>query len=154
MTGTERLAMLADGRSPMLIARMPSGFAVMGDHQFLPGYSLILAYPEVNHLTDLSVAERARYLVDMSRLGEAVMAATNCLRVNYSILGNLDPFLHAHVFPRYSWEEDLYRLAPPWKYPDEYRDVTKHGYSEEKHGNLRLAITRHLLSLSGADLEP
>lgn len=28
------------------------------------------------------------------------------MRVNYEIFGNLDPFVHAHVFPRYAWESE------------------------------------------------
>jgi diadenosine tetraphosphate (Ap4A) HIT family hydrolase len=154
MTGTERLALLAEGNSPLLIERMPSGFAVMGDSQFLPGYALLLAYPEANHLTDLTHSARSQYLLDMSLLGEAVMQATNCLRVNYAIYGNLDPFLHAHVWPRYTWEDEEYRLRPPFSYPPEYRDPELHGYSEHKHGNLKLAIAQHLLTLSGGDTTP
>ncbi len=126
----------------------------MADSQFLPGYCLLLAYPEANHLTDLSVTSRAQYLLDMSLLGEAVMTATGCLRINYTILGNLDPFLHAHVWPRYSWEDDRYRTSPPTDYPPEYRDVALHGYSEEVHGKLRLQIADHVLNLMGADLSP
>ncbi len=154
MTGTERLSELADGRNPLLVARLKSGFAVMADSQYLPGYCLLLAYPEANHLTDLSQSLRAQYLLDMSHLGEAVMEATNCLRVNYSILGNLDPFLHAHVWPRYSWEDDQYRLSPPTDYPPEYRDALKHGYDPEKHDGLRQKIAQHLQMLSGGDLAP
>jgi hypothetical protein len=30
------------GENPMVMARMPSGFAVIGDTQHLPGYSLLL----------------------------------------------------------------------------------------------------------------
>ena len=100
----------------------------MGDSQFLPGYALLLAYPEADHLTDLPHAARSRYLLDMSLLGEAVMQATNCSRVNYAVYGNLDPFLHAHVWPRYAWEEEQYRLRPPFSYPPEYRDPEVHGY--------------------------
>ena len=39
MTGTERLLQLDRGENPKLILRMKSGFAVMGDTQFLPGYA-------------------------------------------------------------------------------------------------------------------
>lgn len=147
MTGTERLARLAQGQSPLLIARMASGFAVMGDTQYLPGYSLLLAYPEANHLTDLSAERRIQYLSDMGLLGEAVMAATGCLRINYSILGNLDQFLHAHVFPRYAWEEERYRLAPCWFYPKEFREAPEQAFSAEKHGELQRKIADRLRAL-------
>lgn len=33
------------GRNPALICQMPSGWAVLGDNQYLTGYSLLLADP-------------------------------------------------------------------------------------------------------------
>jgi diadenosine tetraphosphate (Ap4A) HIT family hydrolase len=154
MTGSERLEELELGQNPLVIARMKSGFAVMSESQFLPGYCLLLAYPEVNHLTDLDPASRAQYLLDMSNLGEAVMAATNCRRVNYSILGNLDPFLHAHVWPRYEWENPQYKTAPPTDYPISVREAASQRFDPEKHDAIREAIRAHLLTLAGGDLEP
>jgi diadenosine tetraphosphate (Ap4A) HIT family hydrolase len=152
VTPSQRLAELDEGNNPLMIARLKSGFAVMSTDQHLPGYCLLLAFPEVNHLTDLAPEARAQYLMDMSHLGEAVMGATECLRINYSILGNVDPFLHAHVFPRYKWEEDQYRLAPPTDYPADFKSA--HSYNLDKHDDLRLAIQQRLLAISGADLEP
>ena len=38
----------AAGALPRVIARMPSGWAVLGDPQILPGYSLLLPDPVVN----------------------------------------------------------------------------------------------------------
>ncbi len=35
----------------------------------------------------------------MSLLGDAVQAVVKPRRMNYSIYGNTDAFLHAHVFP-------------------------------------------------------
>ena len=108
-----------NGTLPQVIARMPSGWAVMGDRQFLPGYALLLPDPVVPTLNDLDEPGRTRFLLDMARLGDAVLAATRCLRINYSMLGNLEPALHAHVFPRYSDEPEQYRPLPVWLYPPE-----------------------------------
>ena len=119
---------------------MPSGFAVMSETQFLPGYCLLLAYPEVNHLTDLDDAGRAQYLLDMAKLGEAVMAVTQCRRINYSILGNLDPFLHTHVFPRYESEEMPLKVSPPTDYPAEYRNRADFAYDPAVHGEIQEKI--------------
>lgn len=38
-------------------------------------------------------------------------------RVNLEILGNTDPFLHAHVWPRYDWEPADLVGKPVWLYP-------------------------------------
>lgn len=64
------------GENPMVMARMRSGFAVIGDTQHLPGYSLLLCEnPAVDHLTDLPLDGRRAFLLDMALLGEAVERA-------------------------------------------------------------------------------
>jgi diadenosine tetraphosphate (Ap4A) HIT family hydrolase len=143
-TPAERLAELERGENPLLLARMKSGFAVLFGSQFLPGYCLLLAYPQVDHLTDLSIEDRTTYLLDMSILGQAVLEATGCRRINYGIYGNLDPFLHAHVVPRYEWEPDEYKFSPPGNYPATIRDEAAAAYSDEKHGELRRRIELNL----------
>jgi diadenosine tetraphosphate (Ap4A) HIT family hydrolase len=150
MTPSERLERLDRGENPALILRMPSGFALMGDTQMLPGYCMLFAFPEVDHLTDLEGLARARYLLDMSLLGQAVLNVTGCRRVNYGILGNLDPFLHAHVWARYEWEQDPYRTAPFTDYPAEVRGAPDHRYDPEKHAELQDRLRAELERLLAA----
>ena len=104
------------GADPTLIARMPSGWAVMGEKQVLRGYCLLLPDPVVPHLNALEAEERMRFLADMGRLGDAVLAVTGALRINYAMFGNLEPALHAHVFPRYADEPEEFRAGNPWGY--------------------------------------
>ncbi|MFE2768512.1 diadenosine tetraphosphate hydrolase [Streptomyces albidoflavus] len=120
---TDRIGSALRGENPTVLRRLTAGFAVIGDVQFLPGYSVLLADdPAVDRLSDLPRAKRLDFLSDMDRLGEAVERACGradlaFLRVNLEILGNTDGFLHAHVWPRYAWEPaDLVRL-PVWLYP-------------------------------------
>jgi diadenosine tetraphosphate (Ap4A) HIT family hydrolase len=142
-----RIAAAERGENPMVLARMKSGFAVIGDTQFLPGYCLLLAVPKADHLHDLNFKQRSEYLLDMSLLGEAIMSVCNPRRVNYSILGNTDPFLHAHVFPRYEWEPEERKPYPVWRYPNEMWFDSQYQYSEEKHGDLREQIAAKLQEL-------
>lgn len=102
------------GRLSRVIGRLPSGWAVLGDPQILPGYCLLLPDPVVEQLNDLPGAARHQFLDDMARLGDAVLAVTEAERVNYEILGNIEPALHAHVIPRYSWEVPESRRRPVW----------------------------------------
>ena len=60
----DRFGAIERGEHPMVIARMTSGYAAMGDTQFLPGYCVLLAYPKVNSLEDLSEFDRNQYLAD------------------------------------------------------------------------------------------
>jgi diadenosine tetraphosphate (Ap4A) HIT family hydrolase len=144
MIPSERLAELVEGRNPALISRMRSGFLVMGDSQFLPGYCLLLAYPQVEKLNDLDGDARAAFLADMAAAGDAVLAATGCRRINYSIYGNLDPFLHAHIWPRYDWEDNAYRTAPPFSIPASIRGAPEHAFDAGRHRELHERIRREM----------
>jgi diadenosine tetraphosphate (Ap4A) HIT family hydrolase len=154
MTPSERLEALEKGENPLLIARMKSGFAVMGDSQFLPGYCLLLAHPMIEKLNDLAGNARADFLADMAALGDAVLAATGAVRINYSIYGNLDPFLHAHIFPRYADEEPAFRSIPPMSIPAEIRTDPSQAFQIEKHEHLRVAIARALESAKHQTSQP
>jgi diadenosine tetraphosphate (Ap4A) HIT family hydrolase len=143
----DRIRSAERSENPLTLTRMRSGFAVIGDDQFLPGYCLLLASPRVDHLTDLPFARRSVYLQDMSLIGEAIMQVCAPLRVNYEILGNYDHYLHAHVFPRYVWEPDERREHPVWLYPAPAGGGPRATYSEEAHGMLRCQLTDALLTL-------
>ena len=104
------------GRYPKMICRLSSGWVVLGDVQFVRGYSLLLPDPVVADLNKLSGAARATFLSEMAAVGDAVLAVTNAVRINYEILGNTDPALHAHVFPRYADEPQDLRTRPVWFY--------------------------------------
>ncbi|MGH7789625.1 MAG: hypothetical protein ACRERC_22325 [Candidatus Binatia bacterium] len=111
-----RVAEAAAGKNPLVIGRLRSGWAVVGDPQVVHGYSLLLPDPVVADLNALGGAERSRFLLDMVGLGDALLAVTNARRINYEILGNLEPALHAHCFPRYDTEPAELRCTPVWRY--------------------------------------
>ena len=46
------------------------------------------------------------------------MKVTGAYRINYAIMGNSDPYLHAHIVPRYSDEPEEYLHDQPWSYPE------------------------------------
>lgn len=88
----------------------------MGDVQFLHGYCLLLPDPVVPDLNAMDLEARKIFLEEMSMVGDALLAATNALRINYEILGNLEPALHGHIFPRYAKESDELKTKPVWFY--------------------------------------
>lgn len=125
----DRIGSALRGENPTVLRRLEAGFAVIGDVQFLPGYSVLLADdPAVDRLSGLPKSRRMRFLSDMDRLGEAVERACGRLdpafrRVNLEILGNTDEFLHAHIWPRYTWEPGDLVGKPVWLYPpDRWHD--------------------------------
>jgi diadenosine tetraphosphate (Ap4A) HIT family hydrolase len=104
------------GMNPTVICRVKSGWVVLGDVQFLPGYSLLLPDPVVADLNALAMSDRLNFLQDMTILGDALLAVTGAARINYEILGNSEAALHAHVFPRYTTEPEDKRQKPVWFY--------------------------------------
>ncbi len=104
------------GADPTAIARLPTGWAVMGDPQVFAGYCLLLPDPVVPHLNVLAPGAQAAFLADMARIGQVVLGLTGAVRINYALFGNLEPALHAHVFPRYADEPGSLRAANPWGY--------------------------------------
>jgi diadenosine tetraphosphate (Ap4A) HIT family hydrolase len=147
----DRIGSAHRGENPRVMARMRSGFAVIGDTQHLPGYSLLLIDdPAFNHLTDLDWERRKDFLFDLSLIGEALQRACHgnrLRRINYEVLGNAVPVLHGHVHPRYDWEPPDKITGPVWRYPEEERNAPEYEYSDEKHGQLRAAIAAELQSL-------
>ena len=137
------------GENPTVICRMRSGWAVLGDRQFLPGYSLLLPDPVVGSLNDLEGESRAQFLMDMTALGDALLKVTDAIRINYSILGNTEAALHAHVFARYAREPDNYRLIPVWRYPREQRDSVP--FDPERDAPLMGKIRKHLVQAGMCD---
>ena len=111
-----RVAACRAGTEPTVLARMSSGWAVFGDPQVLRGYCLLLPDPVVPHLNAMEPAAQRAFLADMARLGDAVHRVTHAVRINYALFGNVEPALHAHVFPRHADEPAHLATANPWGY--------------------------------------
>jgi diadenosine tetraphosphate (Ap4A) HIT family hydrolase len=105
----ERVAAARRGENPYVIAKLPSGWLVMGDVQPLDGYVLLLADPVVESPNALGREARIQYSLDTIRIGDALLAVTGAYRINYETLGNSEPSLHTHIIPRYMAEPDAKR---------------------------------------------
>ncbi len=128
----QRVEAARAGANPTVICRMPSGWAVSADYPFLPGYTILLSDPVAADLNALNRSERERYLYDMSVIGDALLEVTGAYRINYEILGNTDPALHAHVIPRYLSEPEEFRKGPVWLYDRAFRQSIKFDYQRDK----------------------
>ena len=125
---------------PGLVARLRSGWVVMGERQVFAGYCLLLPDPVVAQLNDLRDAARGQFLSDMAYVGDALLEITAALRINYALFGNLEPALHAHIFPRFADEPPATRAAHPWAF-----DWTlAPEYSDARHGDLKRRIAARL----------
>jgi diadenosine tetraphosphate (Ap4A) HIT family hydrolase len=146
---SDRIGAAARGENPTVIARLPASYAVIGDVQWLPGYCVLLTDdPHATRLSDLDDDARSAFLHSMARLAAAVENACGARdpafrRVNVEILGNTDPFLHAHVWPRYGWEPPDIVGRPVWLYPVDHWADPAHALGPE-HDELRAALAEEL----------
>ncbi|MFC8537829.1 diadenosine tetraphosphate hydrolase [Streptomyces sp. NPDC057249] len=149
----DRIGAALRGGNPTVLRRLKAGFAAIGDVQFLPGYSVLqVDDPAVQRLSDLPRPRRLEFLADMDALGEAVERACGRLdpafrRVNLEILGNTDPYLHAHVWPRYDWEPPELVGGPVWLYPREHWSDGSHALGP-RHAVVRDAVDEELARLT------
>jgi diadenosine tetraphosphate (Ap4A) HIT family hydrolase len=136
----------------MVMGELASGWAVIGDSQFLPGYSLLVSrHREAQKLSDLTREQRIQFLSDLDLLATAVERACeqkdpSLRRVNIEILGNNDHYVHAHVFPRYEWEGPR-ATDPVWLYGEDHWAHDLHAY-KPGHEPLRAAIAETLAQLT------
>jgi len=112
----ERVRQCRADKYPKKICRISSGWVVLGDVQFLRGYSLLLPDPVVPHLNAMDAETRKTFLYEMSAIGDVILELTAAVRINYEMLGNIEPALHAHIFPRFDNEPEEFRLKPVWFY--------------------------------------
>ena len=131
------------GKNSTVICRMRSGWVVLGDLQFLPGYSLLLSDPVVRDLNALTIEKRGEFLQEMTIVGDALLEVTGALRINYEILGNSETALHAHIFPRYSNEPEEKRRKPVWFY--DWKNVPRFDLERDRElmSKIAKAIEHH-----------
>ena len=117
-----------------------------GSRRGAPRPGVLLADPVVTSINDLPAPDRTQFLLDMVTLGDAILRVSGAYRINYEILGNSEPELHAHVFPRFMTEPEDQRRKPAWFYdwPNAVR------FSPAAHGHLVEALRAALSSSPGA----
>ncbi len=113
---------IRNGSAPC-VAELAHSYVVLGDAQYYRGYCILLAKRHATELFLMPAAE-ARALFDEMRLvAEAIAAVTHPWKVNYECLGNSEPHVHWHVFPRWATEPDELRRGPIWLRPEAERKV-------------------------------
>jgi diadenosine tetraphosphate (Ap4A) HIT family hydrolase len=104
-----------------LVAELSSCYVILGDAQYYRGYCILFAKIHATELY-LMPADAARALFDEMRLtAEAIAAVVKPWKMNYVCLGNSEPHVHWHLFPRY--ETDELRRGPIWMRPESERKV-------------------------------
>ncbi len=143
-----RVTRILAGEDPQLLARMPSGFAILGKFQPDPvrGACMLLPHADVASPNDLAPPDRAAFFADLVLLGDAILDVTGAERINYLVLCNQVPELHGHCIPRFAEEDPVLRKQGPFEAYDfgAARVADALGEDRELHAALRDALLRHL----------
>jgi diadenosine tetraphosphate (Ap4A) HIT family hydrolase len=83
------------------VATMRAGRLYLQRNQFIRGYCILMAERHVIELHELEALERVVFLEDMVHAGQTLMRVFGADKLNYELLGNGMPHLHAHIKPRY-----------------------------------------------------
>ncbi len=67
-------------------------------------------------------AEAHELLDEILAVGRTLDQVLKPLKLNYECLGNQEPHVHWHIFPRYA--DDPMKLAPVWVRPEAERKVS------------------------------
>ena len=95
-----------------LIAELPRSWLILGDAQFYRGYCVLLAKRHVTEMHQMPRGEAHELLDELIAIGKTLERVVKPAKLNYECLGNQEPHVHWHVFPRSA--EDPMRLAPVW----------------------------------------
>jgi diadenosine tetraphosphate (Ap4A) HIT family hydrolase len=118
------------------VAQVPCGWVVLGERQVFPGYCLLLPDPVVGDLNALDGGDRLQFLTDMAMVGDVLIEALGATHINYAMFGNVEPALHAHLFPRHRLEPDATRTVQPFAL--DWNDAP--AYAEAIHAELKARI--------------
>jgi len=70
-------------------------------NQYVKGYCVLICRRHVREPHELTADERHLFFEDMCNAGVALERAFGADKMNFEILGNAVPHLHAHIKPRY-----------------------------------------------------
>ncbi len=138
----ERISQIKSDTNPYFVKELETGYVVIGDFQLFKGYSLLLCKEHVFELHDLDKDFKQKFLADMAKLAEAVQLAFKPKKLNYELLGNGDPHLHWHIFPRH--ENDPNPKGVTWNVDREVRYSEKVRPTKEELEIMKQQLLRHL----------
>ncbi len=120
----DRIGSALQGQNPTVMRRLESAFAVIGDVQFLPGYSVLLVDNCMfNGFPTCPGPSGCRFCPTWTdsekRLNARAGSWTPVSAASTWRVWDTDPFLHAHVWPRFEWEPAELVGRPVWLCPRE-----------------------------------
>lgn len=147
----DRIAQIKVGENRHFVAELQTGYVVLGDFQFFRGYTLFLGKTHVAELHELPADTRTRFLVEMSQVAEAVYRCFQPRKLNYECLGNAEPHLHWHLFPRH--HDDPSPGTPSWIVDHSIRYAEAYRPTDEAMRPLRQSLLDSLRAIPGIAIQ-
>ncbi|MDO8503541.1 MAG: HIT family protein [bacterium] len=133
-----RISLIRNNKNPYFVKELKTGYVVIGDYQFYKGYTLFLCKQHAEELHELQGQFRKQFLQEMSMVAEAIFKAFRPKKLNYELLGNTDPHLHWHLFPRYKTDPEPTKAV--WHIDKEIRNNEKTRPSEKELHRLKTKL--------------
>ena len=130
-----KLVRAQQGQLSNLILEREHSILVVGDHQFFPGYCMVISKHHAREMHDLPSDVATAVFQDAMQLGAAMNGAFSPWKINYASLGNIDEHLHWHVIPRYTADND--HRDHPWKNSSQF---SKYASTPDAMQRVRQAI--------------
>lgn len=99
-----------------------SEIGLYSDSRF-PGRCILKLNEHMTQLEELDEGLLLLFMKDSQRAIKAILKSTDAQRVNFSILGNAEPHIHAHLIPRVPELEEFPNKSP-WNDSRERTDLS------------------------------
>jgi diadenosine tetraphosphate (Ap4A) HIT family hydrolase len=108
----QRAQVIQQGLYPYLVHEFKHSWLLLGEHQFFPGYCVLLSKLHYREMTEMPEPQRSEFFQEMMQSSRIIEATFKPKKMNMCSLGNVVDHVHWHFFPRYS--EDPGFQDPPW----------------------------------------
>ncbi len=98
-------------------------------NQYVTGYCVLICHKHVIEPHELTASERNLFFADLALVGQALQQVFQADKLNFQMLGNAVPHLHAHIVPRYFGDPAPSRPIDPTPAGQEVF-LTEAGYDE------------------------
>ncbi len=134
----ERVKLTAAGKYPYLIHEFPHSYLMLGEHQFFPGYCVLVAKSHHKEMSDMPEKMSEEMFREMMVTSKVLQKEFQPAKLNTCSLGNVVPHVHWHFFPRYA--DDPQFNDPPWLRMNEFE---KARISPEVARDLIVRLQKH-----------
>jgi diadenosine tetraphosphate (Ap4A) HIT family hydrolase len=118
----DRIRQITTKGNPALVYEFPKSYLLLGDHQYFPGYCVLIYKEHVRELHELPAGDAQELNAELMQATKAIAKSFQPWKINHACLGNRDQHIHWHIIPRYETEAD--HQFDPWKHAEEFQHFT------------------------------